>query len=167
MLVTVLGTGNSTTTLTLLGLGQVPTFPTTCPKNLMFLAKNIHLLGLNFKLTSHKCFTICIWLTWVSHETLWLLRSSTKTLKNCCNHSKKKIVIVLEKILVTFLSPIGIIRHSYRPILVMNVVFFTSLKLILICQNPFYKSKIMNHFATPIWLNTSSISGNGYTSLWV
>jgi hypothetical protein len=57
MLVTVLGTGNSTTTLTLLGLGQVPTFPTTCPKNLMFLAKNIHLLGLNFKLTSRKCFT--------------------------------------------------------------------------------------------------------------
>jgi hypothetical protein len=55
MLVIVLGIGNSTTTLTLSRLGQILAFPATCPKNLMFLVENIHLLGLNFKLTSHKC----------------------------------------------------------------------------------------------------------------
>jgi hypothetical protein len=55
MLVIVLGIGNSTTALTLSGSGQILVFPATCPKNLMFLVKKIHLLGLSFRLTSHRC----------------------------------------------------------------------------------------------------------------
>jgi hypothetical protein len=88
-----------------------------------------------------------------------------KYLKNYCNHSEKMSVIVLENVMVTFFNPNGITSHSCRHVLLMNVVFFTSSRFVLIFWKPFCKSKVVNHYERPIWLKTSSINGIGYSCL--
>lgn len=151
MLVKVLGTWNSTIAFTLFGSKWVPNFPTTSPNKMILLTKNIHLLGLSFRFTSlNLCNTIRMWLRCASHVTLWILKSFVNTLKNCYNHSKKMLVVVLENILVALFKLNGITSHSYNLVLVIRVVFFTLSQFIIICQKPFYKFKAMNHFTNPI-----------------
>jgi hypothetical protein len=65
-----------------------------------------------------------------------------KYLKKLLQPFKKMLVIVLENVIVAFFNPNGITSHSCRHVLVMNVVFFTSSRFILICQKPLYKSKV-------------------------
>lgn len=151
MLVKILRTRNSTIAFTLSESRQVLDLPTISPKNMIFLAENIHLLGLSFRFTSLSlCNTIRMWLKCVSHVTLWILRSSINTLKNCYNHAEKMLVIVLKNVLVVFFNPNGITSHSYSLVLVISVVFFTSSGFNMICQKPLYKFKMVNHFANPI-----------------
>ncbi len=72
-----------------------------------------------------------------------------KYLKKLLQPFKKMLVIVLENVIVAFFNPNGITSHSCRHVLVMNVVFFTSSRFILIRQKPLYKSKV----GKPLWRN--------------
>jgi hypothetical protein len=65
--------------------------------------------------------------------------------------------MVHENVLVVFFSLNGIKFHSYRPNLVIIVVFFTSSKTIRIYQNLVCKSNFENHLECPNWFKTSSI----------
>jgi hypothetical protein len=53
--------------------------------------------------------------------------------------------MVRENVLMAFFNPNGIKFHSYRPDLVITVIFLTPSGAIGICQNPNYKSNVKNH----------------------
>jgi hypothetical protein len=67
--------------------------------------------------------------------------------------------MVRENVLVAFFSLNGITFHSYRPNLMIIVIFFTSLGAIGICQNPDYKSSVENHLKYLNLFKTFSIRG--------
>jgi hypothetical protein len=68
------------------------------------------------------------------------------------------LAMVCENVLVVFFSPNGITFHSYRPNLEITIIFFTSLRTIKICQNPYYKSS-----AETIW---SALNDSKHPQLW-
>jgi len=59
------------------------------------------------------------------------------------------LTMLHENILLAFFSLNGITFHSYKPDLVIIVVFFTSSRAIGIWQKPNYKSSTKNHWERP------------------
>lgn len=118
-----IGMGNYVIALIFLGFGNVPFRLTyTWPKNVRITFANSHFLGLSLRLisfnlnnTNQRC-SKCS-----SQIIMWTFKSFTKTFKNLSMQTPKTSFIVLEKVLVAFFIPNGMIVQSNDPNLVMRV----------------------------------------------